>query len=499
MFHRAKLAELDRDDAIQETAEEAADAVRAGGTTRAAFLTRGGLLVGAGLGLGSLPIALAGAQGGLSDGDVRILNYALTLEYLEAAFYADALRRAGLRGNALAFARTAHTDEQAHVDALKRTLGGKAVKQPRFDFMDATGSQDAFLQNGADVGGHRRLRLPGPGAADRLQRRARGGRRDPRRRGAARGLGRGPDRERQQPVAGARRLQPRARHGRRARGRQKNRLHPMRRTRPMADIHPTLDELDRDGALREAGARVDPLTRGSFLRRALAIAGGAAAAGVALPALATPAAFAQSGGSDVDILNYALTLEYLEAAFYAEAVARGALSGELATFARTVAAHEQAHVDALKRALGGKAVKRPSFDFKGTTGSQDAFWRTALTLEDTGVEAYQGAAVNIQSRDPHRRDLDPPGRGAPRRLDRLDRLQRRHLAELAGAAAVQPGENDGRGAGDRQIDRLHLDDGRRGPVAGDDEPAGDDGLSARCGVASQRSPWCSSPRSPGSA
>ncbi|MDO8188624.1 ferritin-like domain-containing protein [Conexibacter sp. JD483] len=166
----------------------------------------------------------------------------------------------------------------------------------------------------------------------------------------------------------------------------------------MADIHPTLDELDRDGALREAGARVDPITRGSFLRRALAVAGGAAAAGIALPALSPGAALAQSG-SDVDILNYALTLEYLEAAFYAEAVSRGALSGELATFARTVAGHERAHVLALQRALGSKAVKRPSFDFKGTTGSQDAFWRTALTLEDTGVEAYQGAAVNIQSRD----------------------------------------------------------------------------------------------------
>ncbi|MDO8188623.1 ferritin-like domain-containing protein [Conexibacter sp. JD483] len=146
MFHRAKLAELDRDDAILETAADAADAARSSGTTRAAFLTRGGLMVGAGLGLGSLPIALAGAQGGLSSGDVRILNYALTLEYLEAAFYADALKRAGLRGNVLAFARTAHGDEQAHVDALKRTLGGKAVKRPRFDFMDATGSQDAFLR-----------------------------------------------------------------------------------------------------------------------------------------------------------------------------------------------------------------------------------------------------------------------------------------------------------------------------------------------------------------
>ncbi|MDO8213761.1 ferritin-like domain-containing protein [Conexibacter sp. CPCC 206217] len=146
MDDQGKLAELDRDGAIRELGAEASAAAVDGGATRAAFLARGGLLVGAGLGLGSLPIAFAGAQGGLSSGDVRILNYALTLEYLEAAFYADALRRAGLRGNALAFARTAHSDEQAHVDALKRTLGGRAVASPRFDFADATGSQDAFLR-----------------------------------------------------------------------------------------------------------------------------------------------------------------------------------------------------------------------------------------------------------------------------------------------------------------------------------------------------------------
>ena len=145
---RTQLAELDRDGAIRETAARAHEAAeKRSGTTRAAFLTRGGLLVGAGLGLGSLPVAFAGAQGGgLSKGDVDILNYALTLEYLEAAFYADALRRAGLRGNALTFARTAHDDEQAHVDALRRTLGGRAVRRPAFDFMDATGSPEAFLR-----------------------------------------------------------------------------------------------------------------------------------------------------------------------------------------------------------------------------------------------------------------------------------------------------------------------------------------------------------------
>ncbi|HST41304.1 MAG TPA: ferritin-like domain-containing protein [Conexibacter sp.] len=160
-------------------------------------------------------------------------------------------------------------------------------------------------------------------------------------------------------------------------------------------IHPSFDQLDRDGALREAASRVDPVTRGSFLRRALAIAGGA----VAVPAILAPGVALGQSSSDVDILNYALTLEYLEAAFYAEANARGALSGELAMFARTVGAHEDAHVAALQRALGSKAVRRPSFDFKGTTADPDTFWRTALTLEDTGVEAYQGAAVNIQSKD----------------------------------------------------------------------------------------------------
>ena len=164
-------------------------------------------------------------------------------------------------------------------------------------------------------------------------------------------------------------------------------------------LHPSLDELDRDGALREAAARVDPVTRASFLRRAAAIAGGAVAAGVAVPALVAPGSALAQGSGDVDILNYALTLEYLEAAFYAEANARGALSGQLAQFSEVVAGHEQAHVDALRRALGGKAVARPSFDFKGTTSDPATFARTALLLEDTGVEAYQGQAPNISSKE----------------------------------------------------------------------------------------------------
>ncbi len=160
------------------------------------------------------------------------------------------------------------------------------------------------------------------------------------------------------------------------------------------DIRPTLEELDRDGALRETAAKVDPVTRGAFLRRAAAIVGGGAVVSAALPAIAS----AQGATTDTDILNYALTLEYLEAAFYKDAVAKGALSGQLQRFAKTAGGHEQAHVQALRTALGPKAIKRPSFDFKGTTSSAGTFASTAKTLEDEGVSAYQGAAPLIKSK-----------------------------------------------------------------------------------------------------
>jgi rubrerythrin len=155
------------------------------------------------------------------------------------------------------------------------------------------------------------------------------------------------------------------------------------------------EEVDRDGAIREAAAEVHGDTRAELFRKGgiLALAGfGLSGAGVGGLALAQG-----SGKGDVKILNYALTLEYLEAAFYAEAISAGKLTGVAARFARVVGEHEQAHVDALKQALGSKAVKSPAFDFKGTTKAQDSFLKTAMALEDTGVAAYQGQATNIKS------------------------------------------------------------------------------------------------------
>ena len=160
---------------------------------------------------------------------------------------------------------------------------------------------------------------------------------------------------------------------------------------------PSLEELDQDGAIREAAEVVDGNTRASFLRKAGvgagAVLGGSAFFG-ALPSIAS----AGVGASDIAILNFALTLEYLEAAFYLEAVNKGRFSGKVGRFASIVSAHENAHVAFLRGALGRKAVKKPNFNFKGTTTDQAKFMATAHVLEDTGVAAYLGQVGNIKSK-----------------------------------------------------------------------------------------------------
>ena len=98
---------------------------------------------------------------------------------------------------------------------------------------------------------------------------------------------------------------------------------------------------------------------------------------------------------DVRILNLVLLLEEMEAAFYADAEERGALRGELAEFARIVGDHERAHVAFLRDALGARAEPEPRFDFGDTTSHPDRFAVTAAMLEDTGVAAYNGQAVNL--------------------------------------------------------------------------------------------------------
>ncbi|MBC7485162.1 MAG: ferritin-like domain-containing protein [Cytophagaceae bacterium] len=113
-----------------------------------------------------------------------------------------------------------------------------------------------------------------------------------------------------------------------------------------------------------------------------------------------------------DALNFALTLEYLEADFYTKGLAASGLiaSTDLAIF-QQISQHETAHVAFLKSVLGANAVAKPNFDFTGskngtvTATYPDVFtnYQTFLALaqafEDTGVRAYKGQAGNLISND----------------------------------------------------------------------------------------------------
>jgi rubrerythrin len=136
-------------------------------------------------------------------------------------------------------------------------------------------------------------------------------------------------------------------------------------------------------------------TRGELVRWTAAGGSAALAGGALLALLPSAASSAPSASLDRKIFQFALQLEYLQAAFYAAAVDAGALRGEVLDFAETVAGHEQEHVDYLKRALGSAAGKEPRFDFGRATSDEREFLRAAVILENTGVAAYNGQAANL--------------------------------------------------------------------------------------------------------
>jgi hypothetical protein len=153
----------------------------------------------------------------------------------------------------------------------------------------------------------------------------------------------------------------------------------------------TIGDINRDGAVAEAleGLQQEGTTRGNMLRR-VGLFAGAGAAATLIPASIAGARGGGSKANDVKILNYALTLEYLESAFYQQALADGKLTGSVLNFCQVVAAHEATHVATLQGVLGAKAVKRGKYNFQGTTAHEHKFLTTSKVLEDTGVAAYQG-------------------------------------------------------------------------------------------------------------
>jgi rubrerythrin len=106
----------------------------------------------------------------------------------------------------------------------------------------------------------------------------------------------------------------------------------------------------------------------------------------------------QFGKGDVGILNYALTLEYLETAFYADVVKSGLFKGAELKAIEKFGQEESEHVDALTAAvkqLGGKPAPEPKTEFP--LESAKAVVELAATVENLGAAAYLGQAANIQS------------------------------------------------------------------------------------------------------
>ena len=153
-----------------------------------------------------------------------------------------------------------------------------------------------------------------------------------------------------------------------------------------------LEAIDRDGAVHEALADAEGLTRSDAFRTALAGFGGAALLGAFGAAEASAAT--RSAANDIKILNFALVLERLGATFYNEAIIKGVLKGETLRFAQATRRDERAHVVAVQaqiRKLGGKVGKSPRFDFGDTTDNATAFRRTSEKMEQLCVEALNGA------------------------------------------------------------------------------------------------------------
>lgn len=165
--------------------------------------------------------------------------------------------------------------------------------------------------------------------------------------------------------------------------------------------------------LRQVGEERDRiLSRRGLLQGSVGVAAGAAAFGIGvrsgglgLSSVAAQDEMENPFEDDIAVLNYALTLEHLENAFYRDGVGLyqhgpDAFGNDINVYLTEIGAHELAHVETLVQVitdLGGEPVEEATYDF----GYTDAisFRATAAALENTGVSAYDGAGQYLENRD----------------------------------------------------------------------------------------------------
>jgi hypothetical protein len=165
------------------------------------------------------------------------------------------------------------------------------------------------------------------------------------------------------------------------------------------------------------------VTRGTLLR-----AGAVAAAGAAAITWRPGDDASVAAGNDADdarILNFFLTLEYVQEAFYRQAVESGRLKGELLSLASAVGAQESEHVRLLLDRLGDRAQRRPRSEFGDALTSSDRFRRTAIDLEEAVIAGYVGQAGNL-------------GRRQLAAIARLVSVEARQVAWLRSLEGVNP-------------------------------------------------------------
>lgn len=167
-------------------------------------------------------------------------------------------------------------------------------------------------------------------------------------------------------------------------------------------------------------------TRGQVLRGALA--GGAALGAAAVAGAWTrpaPSAGRASAEQDVGILNFLLSLEDAQAAFYDAALRGGALRGDLLDYARVVAPQEQAHADLLRRRLGSRATAAKPIRFGDLVTDPGRFQAAAIDLENEVAAAYLGQGASLTA-------------GPMQDAARIVAVEARHAAWILALAGQDP-------------------------------------------------------------
>lgn len=195
-------------------------------------------------------------------------------------------------------------------------------------------------------------------------------------------------------------------------------------TRLLEEFAPALAEAELPEA--DPGIVERLSSRRDLFKKAAMTVGGLASAPMLLAA-ASSSAFGQGGALPaqvVDTLNFALTLEYIESAFYDAVLTRHFLPRYAHRVVEQIGKHERAHVALLRGVLGSEAIARPELDLTGKGQYVDAYARypsflaLAQTFEDLGVRAYKGQAPNLM------------GTPALTTALRIHSVEARHAAEI---------------------------------------------------------------------